>query len=236
MPYRVYSVAENDEDINDEHVIIPDTKRHRKPKAILSDDTKLMDASLHQEKVITQKDGKDKVQQSSFVNENQYQVIEKEEQKEELENPDSDSTKSIVKEPSNNHYDIIKKTQEYATDSDTNEFTDKLRNILSSYNIRVNDDLSNYDLSRHSSRNPTAQEYILVPIPIRFSNRYNSLNHLPADPLLAVFLSNYGYYLPGQYGISNKYHNSYGYLASNNIHNNKPFGSYKIFADTDSWN
>ncbi|XP_062525205.1 uncharacterized protein LOC110385287 isoform X1 [Bombyx mori] len=99
--------------------------------------------------------------------------------------------------------------------------TAKLQDILSKYGININDDLPNYALSRRLTRS----------MPIKMP-RYN--NHLPLDPLLAVYLSNYGHYLPGVYGLNNKYYNLYGYLASNNIHNNRPFGSYKIFSDTDS--
>lgn len=122
---------------------------------------------------------------------------------------------------------------QYTQPIETNHnITSNLYEILSKYNINSQDKLQNYDLSlRHRVQNPLATVH-RVPIPYR----YNSLNHLPVDPLLAVFLSNYGLYLPSLYGIKSNYNNLYGYLASNNIHNNKPFGLYKIFSDTDSWN
>nr|XP_021193316.2 uncharacterized protein LOC110378406 [Helicoverpa armigera] len=104
--------------------------------------------------------------------------------------------------------------------------------ILSKYNINNDDNLQNYDLSLRNKVQNAKRAAYRIPLPYR----YNSLDHLPVDPLLAVFLSNYGFYLPSLYGINANYNNLYGYLASNNIHNNKPFGLYKIFSDTDSWN
>uniref|UniRef100_A0A2A4JSZ7 Uncharacterized protein n=1 Tax=Heliothis virescens TaxID=7102 RepID=A0A2A4JSZ7_HELVI len=104
--------------------------------------------------------------------------------------------------------------------------------ILSKYNINTDDNLQNYDLSLRNKVQNTPRTAYRIPLPYR----YNSMDHLPVDPLLAVFLSNYGFYLPSLYGIKANYNNLYGYLASNNIHNNKPFGLYKIFSDTDSWN
>lgn len=122
-------------------------------------------------------------------------------------------------------YQYIPPTEEHLN------LTSKFYKILSKYNINSGDKLQNYDFSlKHKVRN-SLTDVNKFPLP----NRYNSLNHLPVDPLLAVFLSNYGFYLPSLYGIKSNYNNLYGYLASNNIHNNKPFGLYKIFSDTDSW-
>lgn len=116
-----------------------------------------------------------------------------------------------------------------------NNLTSKLFDILSKYNIRSGDKLPNYALSlRQNSRNSNSKDFIYIQVPIKIPFRYNSQNHYPIDPVLAVFLSNYGHYLPGLYGFQRSYHNLYGYLASNNIHNNNPSGSYKIFSDTDS--
>ncbi|CAK1541218.1 unnamed protein product [Leptosia nina] len=109
--------------------------------------------------------------------------------------------------------------------------------ILSNYNIRSSDKLPNYSLSlRQNSRHSPSKDFIYINVPIKLPLSYNSPNHLLVDPLIAVLLSNYGYYLPGYYGVNGKYQNLYGYSAANNIHNNKPFGSYKIFSDTDSYN
>lgn len=115
---------------------------------------------------------------------------------------------------------------------ETQNLTSTFHKILSKYNINSEDRLQNYDLSlQRKVPNPSTSAY-RVPLPFG----YNNLNHLPVDPLLAVFLSNYGFYLPSLYGIKANYNNLYGYLASNNIHNNRPFGLYKVFSDTDSWN
>lgn len=122
---------------------------------------------------------------------------------------------------------------QYNPPTDENQnLTSTFYRILSKYNIKTEDKLPNYELSlQRKVQNPSrGTNGVLVPY------RYNSLNHLPADPLLAVFLSNYGFYLPSLYGIKANYNNLYGYLASNNIHNNRPFGLYKVFSDTDSWN
>lgn len=116
-----------------------------------------------------------------------------------------------------------------------NNLASKLFDILSKYNIRSGDKLPNYALSlRQNSRNSNNKDFIYIQVPIKIPFRYNSQNHYPIDPVLAVFLSNYGHYLPGLYGFHRSYNNLYGYLASNNIHNNNPSGSYKIFSDTDS--
>lgn len=67
-----------------------------------------------------------------------------------------------------------------------------------------------------------------------FDRGYNSLEQTPPDPFVALFLSHYGKYLPASGGsLGDHYNNLYSYLASNNLHNNKPFGSYKIYEDTD---
>ncbi|XP_063634669.1 uncharacterized protein LOC134805280 [Cydia splendana] len=115
-----------------------------------------------------------------------------------------------------------------------NAYTNKFDHLLSKYNIKNDDRLNNYARSmlRHKKMLYPSNVSPVPLIPIR----YNSLNHLPVDPLLAVLLSNYGFYLHGFYGLQNNYKNLYGYSASNNIHNNKPFGSYKIYSDTDSSN
>ncbi|CAG9787088.1 unnamed protein product [Diatraea saccharalis] len=109
-----------------------------------------------------------------------------------------------------------------------------LLNILTKYNIGLEDDLPNYTLSR-LTKGPRPN-FMSVFNPMNVLYGFKSFNNLIKDPSLAVYLSNYGYYLPGSYGIQNKYRNLYGYLASNNIHNNMPFGSYKIYSDTDSSN
>ncbi|XP_066259196.1 uncharacterized protein [Euwallacea similis] len=48
----------------------------------------------------------------------------------------------------------------------------------------------------------------------------------PVNPYIALLLSQYGRYLPihivGSRGL-------YYYAAANNYHNNKPFGSYKVY-------
>lgn len=114
------------------------------------------------------------------------------------------------------------------------------QNFLTDFNKHLskyeNDYLQNYALSRRTKADNHVKQDLQNKLRFREPIRYNSLNHLPVDPLLAVFLSNYGHYLQGQYGISNNYNNLYGYLASNNIHNNRPFGFYKLFSDTDSSN
>ncbi|XP_047996301.1 probable cyclin-dependent serine/threonine-protein kinase DDB_G0292550 [Leguminivora glycinivorella] len=117
--------------------------------------------------------------------------------------------------------------------SNENEYSNKFVNNLSKYNIENDDSLNNYARSTRTLR----YKKMLYPSPVPLIPfRYNTLNHLPVDSLLAVLLSNYGFYLHGFYGLPNNYKNLYGYSASNNIHNNKPFGSYKIYSDTDSSN
>lgn len=132
---------------------------------------------------------------------------------------------------------VLEKTGYEYNPQDRQNFTDSLSKYLSKYNIKDSATLQNYALSRRpKAKRPVKQNLLLKPPHFQVPIRYNSLNHMPVNPLLAVFLSNYGYYLQGQYGIQNDYNNLYGYLASNNIHNNKPFGFYKLFSDTDSSN
>ncbi|KAH9636670.1 hypothetical protein HF086_008983 [Spodoptera exigua] len=142
-------------------------------------------------------------------------------------------TERIDTSPAEDSYTTESTGYQYNPPTDENQnLTSTFYRILSKYNIKTGDKLPNYELSlQRKVQNPSrGTNRVLVPY------RYNSLNHLPADPLLAVFLSNYGFYLPTLYGIKANYNNLYGYLASNNIHNNKPFGLYKVFSDTDSWN
>lgn len=76
---------------------------------------------------------------------------------------------------------------------DNSNYVDLLSKTLLKYNIDANDQLQNYALSKRNKNINTAM-LNLVNIP----HRFNSMNHLPVDPLLAVFLSNYGYYLRGR--------------------------------------
>lgn len=117
-----------------------------------------------------------------------------------------------------------------------NNITDKFLDILSRHNIKPEDELPNYTISRKNKIQGPTNAFMFIPIPLRVLPQFNNLKQLSVDPLLAVLMSNYGYYFPGSYGIHSRYRNLYGHLASNNIHNNKPFGSYKIFSDTDSSN
>lgn len=55
---------------------------------------------------------------------------------------------------------------------------------------------------------------------------YNSVLHPPPNPVLALVLSRYGRYVPGS-----RNSRMYAHMAVNNIHNNKPFGSYKLECD-----
>ncbi|XP_043511012.1 uncharacterized protein LOC122529218 [Frieseomelitta varia] len=52
---------------------------------------------------------------------------------------------------------------------------------------------------------------------------YNSELHPPPNPVLALVLSRYGRYVPRA-----RNPRVYAHMAVNNIHNNKPFGSYKL--------
>ncbi|XP_041988958.1 uncharacterized protein LOC121740352 [Aricia agestis] len=152
-----------------------------------------------------------------------------------------ENTNKIDKENNSTGYEVTENSTEEFAEQNTvtrehnydaergNNFTNNLLKILSNYKIRADDVLPNYALSL-KQESPKSNGYVYMRLPYR----YNSLNHAPVDPLLAVFLSNYGYYLPGLFGYQRNYKNLYGYSASNNIHNNKPFGAYKIFADTDS--
>ncbi|XP_043289548.1 uncharacterized protein [Venturia canescens] len=55
---------------------------------------------------------------------------------------------------------------------------------------------------------------------------YNSQLHPPPNPILSLILSHYGRYLSGNHRPK-----IYSYMAVNNIHNNKPFGQYKLSCD-----
>ncbi|XP_015436803.1 PREDICTED: uncharacterized protein LOC107192121 [Dufourea novaeangliae] len=55
------------------------------------------------------------------------------------------------------------------------------------------------------------------------SGSSNSDVHPPLNPVFALILSRYGRYV---FGAQNP--RVYAYMAANNIHNNKPFGNYKV--------
>ncbi|XP_017770270.1 PREDICTED: uncharacterized protein LOC108557997, partial [Nicrophorus vespilloides] len=61
------------------------------------------------------------------------------------------------------------------------------------------------------------------------STGFNHAQHLPINPYVALLLSHYGRYLNLPPNRTSK--GIYGYTASNNYHNNKPFGAYKIQED-----
>ncbi|KAK2588591.1 hypothetical protein KPH14_006363 [Odynerus spinipes] len=89
-----------------------------------------------------------------------------------------------------------------------------------------------YRGKKPDSRNPYRDSQDITRA-IRFLDRflssalngdsYNSELHLPPNPVLALVLSRYGRYVPGP---QNPRH--YSYMAVNNIHNNRPFGQYKL--------
>ncbi|XP_059045703.1 uncharacterized protein LOC131841406 [Achroia grisella] len=177
--------------------------------------------------------------------------------KEKASTEESPKNEDIITEEAHNTYEVIEdfmlpkvlSNQEHNNNkyvypipkiklsTSNNSNLKSFNNTLSEYNIENPDKLSNYALSR-LGRNYERKKHqnVYIPFSIPYGYGYNSRNHLPVNPLLAVFLSNYGYYLPSLYGLHNNYRNLYGYLASHNIHNNLPFGYYKIFSDTDSSN
>ncbi|KAJ8931221.1 hypothetical protein NQ314_015892 [Rhamnusium bicolor] len=72
---------------------------------------------------------------------------------------------------------------------------------------------------------------LLLSASLGLSPKSATSNHpelLPINPYIALLLSQYGRYVP-HHGTGR---GLYGYAASNNYHNNKPFGSYKIYEET----
>lgn len=65
--------------------------------------------------------------------------------------------------------------------------------------------------------------------PLIDADSYNTSLHPPVNPVLALILSRYGRYVPGTQNPR-----VYSYMASNNIHNNKPFGKYKHSSDEET--
>lgn len=96
--------------------------------------------------------------------------------------------------------------------------------------------LLNYDISRRPEQRPNSLQkfgLVYVPVPLKLMARYNNLNHYPVNPRLQVLLSNYGYYLPGSFGI--RRFGLYNHLAYNNIYAKKPFGDiYRNNIDPDA--
>lgn len=122
-----------------------------------------------------------------------------------------------------------------------NEFNNLFLEILSKYGINREDKLSNYELSRQPQKFAhqnlrDSQNILYLPVPITHLpyHGHNSPYYVPVNPLLALFLSNFGYHLPGYHlnRVNGKYTNLYGNLASNNVHNNQPLGAYKISSDS----
>ncbi|CAH1976888.1 unnamed protein product [Acanthoscelides obtectus] len=67
-------------------------------------------------------------------------------------------------------------------------------------------------------------------------NGYNHPELPPLNPYIQLLLSHYGRYLGHTQGKHEGFGSArglYGYTAVNNIHNNKPFGAYKIYEDAD---
>lgn len=60
---------------------------------------------------------------------------------------------------------------------------------------------------------------------------FNHPAHLPINPYVALLLSHYGRYIQPAAILGRHQRGIYGYAAANNYHNNKPFGSYKIYED-----
>ncbi|CAG9863927.1 unnamed protein product, partial [Phyllotreta striolata] len=88
-----------------------------------------------------------------------------------------------------------------------------------------------YDSTKgiHSLDNPLVNAFLLSSTlnlkPHSWMANHPSLP--PVNPFLALLLSQYGRYIPG-YGPGR---GIYAYQAANDFHNNKPFGSYKIYED-----
>ncbi|KAL7298604.1 hypothetical protein TKK_0008374 [Trichogramma kaykai] len=60
--------------------------------------------------------------------------------------------------------------------------------------------------------------------PLLDTDSYNSALHPPLNPVLALVLSRYGKYISSKSRL-------YSYTATNNMHNNRPFGQYKYECD-----
>ncbi|KAL3277706.1 hypothetical protein HHI36_013051 [Cryptolaemus montrouzieri] len=83
-----------------------------------------------------------------------------------------------------------------------------------------------------SSSNPLLEALLLskpLEIPAKFTG-YNTLQHPPINPYIALLLSHYGRYV----AVPGAGRGIYSYGAANNYHNNKPFGSYKIYEESDT--
>ncbi|XP_013191151.1 uncharacterized protein LOC106135407 [Amyelois transitella] len=222
-------IMENESDIDKFSKKISDQNTIRKPKAIKSD-TIIAKSVIHSQdrnleselNGYLKKDIKDLVDKQETKN--TYEVIE------DIDQFNTNIEKSNDKTKETNRY------ENFDTDKNNPQknFTSSFLDILNRNNIKPVDQSTNYIESRYNRLIIPKQNYMFLQIPLTVPQRYNSPNHLPIDPLVAVFLSNYGYYLPNYYGQRNNYRNLYGYLASNNNHNNLPFGMYKIFSDTDS--
>lgn len=89
--------------------------------------------------------------------------------------------------------------------------------------------LKTKDLEDIANKNPLIAAILLTSTLglMHKEQGFNHPQHLPVNPYVALFLSHYGRYLP----LNGRKHGIYGYTASNNYHNNKPFGSYKISED-----
>lgn len=130
----------------------------------------------------------------------------------------------IVKRTPNRHFEEIqneneakttKSKRDYEVEEDRTEAESTIRNNRVAKGLPIRH--TSIDFRGLSSFNPG----------------YNSLDHSPPDPYVALLLSHYGRYLPAGNILTTQYRNLYSYLAANNIHNNKPFGAYKIYEDAD---
>nr|XP_023029165.1 uncharacterized protein LOC111517298 [Leptinotarsa decemlineata] len=113
----------------------------------------------------------------------------------------------------------------------TDQQDDRVYKTYSPPHLPLMPQTSTVDLQHLVDKNPLAASLLLSSM-LHLPSMYALANHpelLPINPYIALLLSQYGRYLP-QHGASK---GLYGYQAANNYHNNKPFGSYKIYDDSE---
>ncbi|XP_076296639.1 uncharacterized protein LOC143216946 [Lasioglossum baleicum] len=114
--------------------------------------------------------------------------------------------------PRRTSYQVVEERDEYRTDNSDHARLPYPEKVLTSNPHRNSQDIT---------AAIKALDHFLTGV--LNGDSYNSGLHPPPSPVLALVLSRYGRYVLGA-----RNPRLYAHMAVNNIHNNKPFGSYKV--------
>ncbi|XP_076655566.1 uncharacterized protein LOC143360519, partial [Halictus rubicundus] len=115
-------------------------------------------------------------------------------------------------------YQVVEERDEYRTDNSDDARLPYREKVLTPHPHRNSQDIT---------AAMKALDHFLTGV--LNGDSYNSGLHPPPSPVLALVLSRYGRYVLGA-----RNPRLYAYMAVNNIHNNKPFGNYKMESEQEA--